>query len=240
MALEAQKFAILIGPDGRWFHKHSPEFFAHLGDYNPDYDSILFAVRNLGYVEFVRYNSSLVEITLHPLNVENSTLQSVQNYISLSQAKLFMIRHLDCVWKSEIANSARDAIVKIFQLCADSGDRPAFRSTELVAICSERREAENAIGDWEESGCRGGDPTGLPSELPLRIERDKAGLNMSGKYLPVGSLQRDRFGLRRVILDRRECTKRRIATASYVGIDRREGVERRQIEDRRVTRDRRG
>jgi hypothetical protein len=162
-----QKFAILIGPDGRWFHENSPEFVAHLGDNNPDYDSTLFAVRNLGFVEFVRYDS-LVEITVHPKQVKEPALCAVQSLVSASQAELFRIKHFERSWKSEILSSARDAAVRMFQLCAafSSGDTAPLASTrladdrsDLVDSRSERRKSDRAILDWHENVSRRGDDT---------------------------------------------------------------------------------
>jgi len=161
------KLAILIGPDGRWFHENSPEFVAHLGDCDPDYDSTLFAVRNLGFVEFVRYDS-LVEITVHPKNVKEPALCAVQNLVSASQAALFRIKHFERSWKSEILSSARDAAVRMFQLCAavSSGDAAPLTSTwladdrsDLVDSRSERRKSDRAILDWHENVSRRGDNT---------------------------------------------------------------------------------
>ncbi len=165
-----QKFALLIGPDGRWFHENSPEFLVYLGDCRPDYNTTLFAVRNLGFVEFVRYNSTLVEITVHPRNVEESTLRTVQDLVLLSQAAIFRIRHFESSWKSEIASSAREAAVRMFQLCAafNSGDCAPLASTclvddhgDLAGGRGERRMSDRAIVDWHEHVSRRDDNTSV-------------------------------------------------------------------------------
>jgi hypothetical protein len=114
----APVLAPLIGPDGRWFHENSPEFLSELGDLHPDFDSALFAIKNLGFIKFVRYGS-LVEITMHPRNIEESALHAVQNLVSASHARLFRIKHFDRSWELEIVSSARDAVVRMFGLCAD-------------------------------------------------------------------------------------------------------------------------
>jgi hypothetical protein len=177
------KLAILIGPDGRWFHENSPEFLAHLGDCDPDYDATLFAVRNLGFVEFAHYDSRLVEITVHPRNVEGSTLRAVQNLVSLSRAELFIIKHFERSWKSEIASSARDAAIRMFQLCAaSSGDRAPLTSTclvedqsDLAAGRGERRISDRAIADWHEHVSGRSDTAKVPApDLATVLTRDSS------------------------------------------------------------------
>ena len=65
-----QHFTMLVTPDGEWVSPDSPEFFAALGDPNPDYDAVAFAVKNLGFIKFQVIQHSIVEIELHPRNVE--------------------------------------------------------------------------------------------------------------------------------------------------------------------------
>jgi hypothetical protein len=41
---------LLVTPTGDWIRESSREFLALLGDLHPDYDAVMFAVRNLGFV----------------------------------------------------------------------------------------------------------------------------------------------------------------------------------------------
>jgi hypothetical protein len=108
---------LLVGPNGRWFYENSPEFLSELGDLRPDYDSVHFAIKNLGFIKFVRFGS-LVEITMHPRNVEESALHAAQNLVSASQARMFRIRYFDNSWELETASSPRQAVSRMFELCA--------------------------------------------------------------------------------------------------------------------------
>ena len=46
-----QHLNMLATSEGRWVLPGTPEFFAALGDSDPDYDSVSFAVKNLGFVK---------------------------------------------------------------------------------------------------------------------------------------------------------------------------------------------
>jgi hypothetical protein len=110
--------ALLVGPDGDWMRENSPEFLAEFGDSDPDYDATLFAVKNLGFIKCM-WDDLFIEITVHPRNVELSTLHAVLNVLSSSRAKLFRIRHFGQDWAQETVSSAREAISRMFELCAD-------------------------------------------------------------------------------------------------------------------------
>ena len=47
-----QRLTMLITPDGEWLSPDTPDFLAALGDPAPDYDSVAFAVKNLGFIKF--------------------------------------------------------------------------------------------------------------------------------------------------------------------------------------------
>ncbi len=65
-----KRLTMLVTPDGRWVIEDSAEFLAALGDLKPDYDGASFAVKNLGFVRFQVLDQSVIEIELHPDNVE--------------------------------------------------------------------------------------------------------------------------------------------------------------------------
>jgi hypothetical protein len=113
-----KQFTMLVTPDGQWVLPDTPEFFAALGDPDPDYDAIAFAVKNLGFIRFQVIEQSIVEIELHPRNVEFAALLAVQQQLLSSQVYLFRIKYFDGGWKSEIASSAEFTISRLSEICA--------------------------------------------------------------------------------------------------------------------------
>ena len=114
-------FTILAIPDGKWVLPDSEEFFALLGDSDPDYDAAAFAVRNLGFIKLQILPGSTMEIEVHPRNVGFRTVQAVQEQLLLtSQIKLFVIKYLDRRWRSEISPSGEHTIRRLSELCAPS------------------------------------------------------------------------------------------------------------------------
>jgi len=111
-----KQLTILITPEGQWVLPDTPEFFAALGDPNPDYDAIGFAVKNLGFIKFQVIEQSIIEVELHPHNVELAALLAVQQQLLTSEVKLFRIRYFDTHWKSEITSSAEKAITRLSEL----------------------------------------------------------------------------------------------------------------------------
>ena len=61
---------MLVSAEGTWMLEDSTEFRAALGDPEPDYDGAAFAVKNLGFIRFQILDNSIIEIDLHPRNVE--------------------------------------------------------------------------------------------------------------------------------------------------------------------------
>src|SRR6266481_1293905 len=96
---------MLVTSDGQWVLEDSAEFLAALGDPNPDYDAASFAVKNLGFIKFQILDGSIVEIELHPRNVQLPALLAVQQQLLSSQVRLFRIKYLDTAWRSEIMTS---------------------------------------------------------------------------------------------------------------------------------------
>ena len=109
---------MLATPDGKWVFPNSAEFFAALGDSDPDYDAIAFAVKNLGFVKLQSIGQSVVEVELHPRNVERPALLAAQQQLLMSQVSLFRIRYFDTDWESEISSTAEHTIERLSELCA--------------------------------------------------------------------------------------------------------------------------
>jgi hypothetical protein len=112
-----KRLAMLVTPDGQWVIEDSVEFLAALGDPHPDYDAALFAVKNLGFIKFQILDSSVIEIELHPRNVELPALLAVQQQLLSTRVKLFRIKYLEMSWKSEILCSPEIAVSRLSELC---------------------------------------------------------------------------------------------------------------------------
>ncbi len=97
-----EHLTILVSPEGQWVLPGTSDFFAALGDPDPDYDAVSFAVRNLGFIKFEVIRQSIVEIELHPRNVELPALLAVQQQLLSSDLRLFRIKYFDTSWHSEI------------------------------------------------------------------------------------------------------------------------------------------
>ena len=122
-----RQLTMLITAEGKWVLPDSEEFLAALGDPNPDYDAVGFAVRNLGFVKFQLLDRIVTEIELHPRNVDLRALLALENLLSEAGTSLFRIKYLDREWRSEISPSVEHTLARLRELCA-----PVFepRSTE--------------------------------------------------------------------------------------------------------------
>ena len=112
------RLTMLVSAEGTWMFEDSVEFRAALGDPQPDYDAAAFAVKNLGFIKFQILDNSIIEIDLHPRNVEIPALLAVQQQLVTSRIRLFRIKYLDVSWKSEIICSAELAVARLSELCA--------------------------------------------------------------------------------------------------------------------------
>ena len=109
---------MLVTPGGRWVQENSSEFLAALGDPDPDYDAVSFAVKNQGFIKFQIFDQSVIEIELHPHTVELPALLAVQQQLMTSNVRLFRIRYFDTSWQSEILPAADLAVSRLAELCA--------------------------------------------------------------------------------------------------------------------------
>jgi len=119
-----KRLSMLVTSDGRWVLEDSIEFRAALGDPTPDYDAASFAVKNLGFIKFQILDGSIVEIELHPRNVQLPALLAVQQQLLSSQVKLFRIKYFDKAWQSEIMTSSEATISRLSELCARDSTPP--------------------------------------------------------------------------------------------------------------------
>jgi hypothetical protein len=126
---------MLVTSEGQWMLEDSAEFLAALGDPNPDYDAALYAVKNLGFIKFQILDGSIVEIELHPRNVQLPALLAVQQQLLSSQVRLFRIKYFDTAWHSEIMTASEPAILRLSELCA-----PAFEPSVTDRFLVERRD----------------------------------------------------------------------------------------------------
>ena len=75
-------------------------------------------MKNLGFIRFQILDNSIIEIDLHPRNVEIPALLAVQQQVLTSHIKLFRLKYFDVSWKSEIICSAELAVARLSELCA--------------------------------------------------------------------------------------------------------------------------
>ena len=119
-----KRLTMLVTSDGQWVLEDSAEFLAALGDPNPDYDAASFTVKNLGFIKFQVLDGSIVEIELHPRNVQLPALLGVQQQLLSCQVKLFRIKYFDTAWHSEIMTSVTPTISRLSELCAQEAAPP--------------------------------------------------------------------------------------------------------------------
>jgi hypothetical protein len=113
-----QPVTMLATSEGDWVAPGSAEFLVALGDSKPDYDAVSFAVKNLGFVKIDVLEQSVIEIELHPRNVELAALLAAQQQVSSCGFTLFRIKYFETEWKSEILSSADRTIARLSELCA--------------------------------------------------------------------------------------------------------------------------
>jgi hypothetical protein len=117
-----KSLTMMVTADGRWVLPASEDFLAALGDPDPDYDSLGFAVRNLGFIKFQILDGTLIEIELCPRNVARAALEAAQEQVLGATIKLFRLKYFDGDWQSEISASAGNVVARLAELCA-----PVFR-----------------------------------------------------------------------------------------------------------------
>lgn len=137
-----KRLSMLVTPEGRWTLEDSTEFRAALGDPNPDYDAALFAVKNLGFIKFQVLDGSIVEIELHPRNVQLPALLAVQQQLLSSQVRLFRVKYFDTAWHSEIMISSERTISRLSELCA-----PTFAPPPRERFTTEPRDFSSLFSD---------------------------------------------------------------------------------------------
>ena len=143
-----KRLTMLVTDKGEWVLEDSGEFFAALGDSEPDYDAASFAVKNLGFIRFQILDDSIIEIELHPRNVELPSLLAVQQQLLSSRVNLFRIKYFDTCWQSEIIFAAERAISYLAELCA-----PAFAAPPSGRFLAEPRDFSSLMDEPENSFC---------------------------------------------------------------------------------------
>jgi hypothetical protein len=113
-----RQLTMLITAAGQWVLPDSEEFFAALGDPNPDYDAVGFTVRNLGFIKFQLLDRIVTEIELCPRNVDLRALLALEKLLGEADTNLFRIKYLDDEWHSEISASAKHTLTRLRELCA--------------------------------------------------------------------------------------------------------------------------
>ena len=137
-----KRLSMLVTAKGEWVFEDSAEFLAALGDSNPDYDAASFAVKNLGFIKFQILDDSIIEIELHPRNVELPALLAVQQQLLSSRVNLFRIKYFETSWRSEITFTAERAISQLAELCS-----PVFAAPPSRRFLAEPRDFSKLAQD---------------------------------------------------------------------------------------------
>ena len=140
-----KRLTMLVTGDGEWVIENSAEFFAALGDPEPDYNASAFAVKNLGFIKFQLLDDSVIEVDLHARNTQLPALLAVQQQILSSRVKLFRIKYFETAWHSEIMISAEQAISRLSELCS-----PEIRPPSTERFCVEPRDYSDLLNDDEQ------------------------------------------------------------------------------------------
>jgi hypothetical protein len=130
-----EQVTVLVGSDGKWLLPDSEDFLAELGDPDPDYDAVGFAVRNLGFIKYRMLDRLVTEIELHPRNVDPRALRAVERQLAQASTKLFRISYLNSEWRSEISASAAHTVARLYELCA-----PAFAPQSAEKFVAEPKD----------------------------------------------------------------------------------------------------
>ena len=167
------RLTMLVSAEGTWMLEDSTEFRAALGDPEPDYDGAAFAVKNLGFIRFQILDNSIIEIDLHPRNVEIPALLAVQQQTLTSHIKLFRLKYFDVSWKSEIICSAELAVARLSELCArrfalSAEDRFLVEPQDYLRLFELRAGSASADGAEVENVVRPFDP----SVISFAINKD--------------------------------------------------------------------
>jgi hypothetical protein len=109
---------MLVTAEGKWVLPDSDEFHAALGDPEPDYDAVGYAVRNLGFVKFQVLDRLVTEIELCPRNVDLRALLAMEKLLIEAGTNLFRVRWLADEWHSEISASPQHTLARLRELCA--------------------------------------------------------------------------------------------------------------------------
>jgi len=109
---------IFLAPDGAWLREDSSEFLAALGDPDPDYDAPLFAIKNLGFILVRLVDASLVEVTLHPRNVEPAALRSLHHWLQSFESCSFKFNYMRERWVLEHFTAPVQLMCRLFEITA--------------------------------------------------------------------------------------------------------------------------
>jgi hypothetical protein len=141
---------MLITADGQSVLANSDAFRAALGDPDPDYDAVGFAVRNLGFIKVQVLDRVVTEIELHPRNVERPALLALEKLLGEVGTNLFRIKYLEDEWHSEISADADHIVTRLRQLCTpvfepQLTDRFRVETLDPDLVFSRRSEAPDSF-----------------------------------------------------------------------------------------------
>jgi hypothetical protein len=150
----------LATADGRWIASESRELLDILGDPNPNFDPVGFAVRNLGFVQYDTLGDTFAQVTLFPKRVAPLALATVQDRIHSRTGCIFRIDHLDTgtkCWTQYLAMNSMEAIGRLNDLCgtyvaAQSDEQYGLEPKDLgLIVTDETHPAHPLVRKWRSS-----------------------------------------------------------------------------------------
>ena len=134
--------------------------FAALGDPDPDYDAVSFAVRNLGFIKFEVIRQSVVEIELHPRNIELPALLAVQQQLLVVGSAPVpdqVFRH-ELAFRDLVLGRGDDrAPVRVVRAALHADDATSgFSSSRRISGCCSRRSTTRSASSRRNGASRSG------------------------------------------------------------------------------------
>src|SRR5258708_6673337 len=139
---------LLVDDLGESWPAGSPEFLKRLGDDNPDYDAVDYAVRNLGYIALRRHADS-VRITCRPEFVSPVSLVGLLYVLVDLHPRRVALTLFSDTWRTEIVASVDDAMARIEALSLKARGGYAKEPLDFSTIDQARRlRFHTLLGAW--------------------------------------------------------------------------------------------
>jgi hypothetical protein len=174
---------LLVDDEGESWPAGSPEFLKKLGDDNPNFDAVDFAVRNLGYIALRRHADS-VRIICRPDHVSPVSLVGLLYVLVDLRPRRVALTLFSDTWHDEIVASVDEAIARIEAAALTSRTGLSKESLDFSMIDRSRRMRFDALlGAWKQCG-------GSIASLPTALfeQADVTDRSLTVKLIPDGRM----------------------------------------------------